>query len=387
MRSGGLVMALNKYKLGDLIYEIHRFNSTLEYGLEYVRGISNSKEITKTKADVDETVIHKFYVIYPGEFIYNPRTTRMGDKVGLCYNNTSIPLLFTFNNIAFGIKESARNILLPDYLYIYFNRSEFDRYAIVHSWGSATELFTFEEMCDIDIEVPDLPTQQKYVDIYKDLIVNQQSYERGLEDLKLTFDCLIDQIKHTAKKTPVSELLKEVDNRNIDGSITEVKGINITKQFMPSVADITGVDLRKYKLVKKNQFAFSGMQTGRDECIRIALNKNEKPIIISPAYTVFETIKNDIIEEYVMMWFSRKESDRLGWFMSDSSIRSNLDLERFYETLIPVPDKLIQQSIVDLFNAYITRRRINDQLKAQIKNICPILIKGSLEESSRGGVE
>ena len=64
-------MALNKYKLGDLIYEIHRFNSILEYGLEYVRGISNSKEITKTKADVDETVIHKFYVIYPGEFIYN----------------------------------------------------------------------------------------------------------------------------------------------------------------------------------------------------------------------------------------------------------------------------------------------------------------------------
>ena len=126
-------MALTKCKLGDLICELHQFNSSLEYGLEYVRGISNSKEITKTKADVDETVIHKFYVIYPGEFVYNPRTTRMGDKVGLGYNNTSTPLLFTFNNIAFGIKESARNILLPDYLYIYFNRAEFDRYTIMHS--------------------------------------------------------------------------------------------------------------------------------------------------------------------------------------------------------------------------------------------------------------
>lgn len=70
-------MALTKYKLGDLIYELHRFNSSLEYGLEYVRGISNSKEITKTKADVDETIIHKFYVIHPSEFIYNPRTTRI----------------------------------------------------------------------------------------------------------------------------------------------------------------------------------------------------------------------------------------------------------------------------------------------------------------------
>lgn len=122
----------------------------------------------------------------PNEFIYNPRTTRMGDKVGLAYNDTDIPLLFTFNNIAFGIKESAKKIILPDYLYIFFNRSEFDRYAIVNSWGSATELFTFEEMCDMDIDLPPLSVQQKYVNIYKAMLENQRCYERGLDDLKLT---------------------------------------------------------------------------------------------------------------------------------------------------------------------------------------------------------
>lgn len=373
-------MALTKCKLGDLICELHQFNSSLEYGLEYVRGISNSKEITKTKADVDETVIHKFYVIYPGEFVYNPRTTRMGDKVGLGYNNTSTPLLFTFNNIAFGIKESARNILLPDYLYIYFNRAEFDRYAIMHSWGSATELFTFDEMCDIDIELPDLPTQQKYVDIYNAMVANQQSYERGLEDLKLTFDALIDTIKHNASMVPVRDLLAEVDNRNGTGEIVDVQGINIFKQFMPSVADTNGVDLSKYKIVRKGQFAYSGMQTGRDECIRIALFDKDEPIIISPAYTVFEIKDGTVLPEYIMMWFSRKESDRRGWFMSDSSIRTNLDLERFYEIEIPVPNDKIQKSIVDLYKVYTLRRNINEQLKAQIKDICPILIRGSLEE-------
>ena len=380
MHSGGLDMALTKCKLGDLICELHQFNSSLEYGLEYVRGISNSKEITKTKADVDETVIHKFYVIYPGEFVYNPRTTRMGDKVGLGYNNTSTPLLFTFNNIAFGIKESARNILLPDYLYIYFNRAEFDRYAIMHSWGSATELFTFDEMCDIDIELPDLPTQQKYVDIYNAMVANQQSYERGLEDLKLTFDALIDNIKHNASMVPVRDLLAEVDNRNGTGEIVDVQGINIFKQFMPSVADTNGVDLSKYKIVKKGQFAYSGMQTGRDECIRIALFDKDEPIIISPAYTVFEIKDGTVLPEYIMMWFSREESDRRAWFMSDSSIRTNLDLERFYEIGIPLPDEKMQKSIVDLYKVYTLRRSINEQLKAQIKDICPILIRGSLEE-------
>ena len=214
------------------------------------------------------------------------------------------------------------------------------------------------------------------------MVANQQSYERGLEDLKLTFDALIDALKHKASHMPGCKLLREVDNRNEDGSITEVQGINIAKQFMPSVADINGIDLRKYKLVKKNQFAFSGMQTGRDECIRIALNKNDEPLIISPAYAVFEVINNTILEEYIMMWFSRKESDRRGWFMSDSSIRSNLDLDRFYEIQIPIPDEKTQKSIVEIFNIYTSRRNINEQLKAQIKEICPILIRGSLEEGT-----
>ena len=125
------------------------------------------------------------------------------------------------------------------------------------------------------------------------------------------------------------------------------------------------------------------MQTGRDECIRIARYRGENPIIISPAYTVFECKNNAVLPDYIMMWFSREESDRRGWFMSDSSIRTNLDLDRFYEISIPVPDTPMQKSVVELYSVYIERRKINKQLKAQIKDICPILIKGSLEEGKR----
>lgn len=373
-------MGLSKYKLGALIEEITRKNSSLSYDISFVRGISNTKEITATKADVDESVISKFYVIMPNEFIYNPRTTRMGEKVGLGYNNTTSPLLFNFNNIAFRIKESANQLLLSDYLYIYFNRGEFDRYAMTHSWGSATELFTFDEMCDIDIDLPPISVQQKYVDIYKAMVANQQSYERGLEDLKLTIDAQLDKIKHSSPVKSIGELLREIDVRNEAGTITDVQGINISKQFMPSVANTTGVNLNNYKVVKKGQFAYSGMQTGRDECIRIALYAEDAPIIISPAYSVFEINGSSVLPEYIMMWFSRAESDRRGWFMSDSSIRTNLDLERFYEIKLPVPDMQLQKAVVELYAAYISRRSIVEKLKSQIKDICPILIKGSLEE-------
>lgn len=371
-------MALTKYKLGDLICEIIRQNSDLKYSVDYVRGISNTKEIMPTKADVDESVIRRFYVINPNEFIYNPRTTRMGEKVGLAYNNTAAPLLFTFNNIAFGIKEDAKNILLPEYLYLYFNRNEFDRYARINSWGSATELFTFVDMCDIDIELPPLPIQQKYVNIYNAMLANQRSYERGLDDLKLSIDAVIEQFKHTASRTFLGELIDELDNRNTDGRITYANGVNKDKQFMPSVA--SGADLTKYKTVENNQLACNLMHVGRDVAVPVALNTDEEPLIVSPAYIVFEAKHDEILPEFLLSWLSRTETDRYAWFMSDTNVRSGMEKKRFYELDIPTPPIAEQEALVKMHKAYALRREINEKLQAQIKSICPILIKGSLEE-------
>lgn len=376
-------MALTKYKLGDLIYELHRFNSSLEYGLEYVRGISNSKEITKTKADVDETVIHKFYLIYPGEFIYNPRTTRMGDKVGLGYNNTSTPLLFTFNNIAFSIKESARNILLSDYLYIYFNRAEFDRYAIMHSWGSATELFSFEEMCDIDIELPDLPTQQKYVDIYNAMVANQQSYERGLEDLKLVCDGYIEDLQRRVPCEKIGAYLVESDQRNTNGlSVEAVRGIATSKELIPTKANMDGVSLDNYKVVNPGQIAYVADTSRRGDKVSLGFNDTQEQFLVSSISTVFGTKKEKLLPEYLMLFFTRAEFDRYARFNSWGSARETFDWSEMCGVEIPIPDIGTQKAIAQMYTAYVTRTKINEQLKAQIKDICPILIRGSLEEGT-----
>lgn len=371
-------MALTKYKLGELIQLEDERNSDGRYTLDNVKGISIQKIFIETKADMKDVSLSPYILVKPDFFAYVTVTSRNGGKITLAHNDTENTYIVSSSYVVFSVKRV--DLLNSDYLFMYFNRPEFDRYARFNSWGSARETFDWDTMCDIDIELPDLPTQQKYVDIYNAMVANQQSYERGLEDLKLTFDALIDNIKHNAAMVPVRDLLAEVDNRNGTGEIVDVQGINIFKQFMPSVADTNGVDLSKYKIVRKGQFAYSGMQTGRDECIRIALFDKDEPIIISPAYTVFEIKDGTVLPEYIMMWFSRKESDRRGWFMSDSSIRTNLDLERFYEIEIPVPGEETQKSIVDLYKLYILRRSINEKLKAQIKDICPILIRGSLEE-------
>jgi len=372
-------MALSIYKLGELIELREERNSDGKFTLEDVKGISIQKKFIETKADMQDVSLSPYILVKPDYFAYVTVTSRNGGKITLAHNNTQNTYIVSSSYVVFQV--SRPDLLLSDYLFMYFNRPDFDRYARFNSWGSARETFDWDTMCDIDIDLPDLATQQKYVDIYKAMVANQQSYERGLEDLKLTFDVLIDNIKHKSVYIYVQELLKEIDNRNSDGKIRDVQGINISKQFMPSVADTNGIDLRKYKLVEKNQFAFSGMQTGRDECIRIALNRDDVPVIISPAYTVFESKNESVLEEYIMMWFSRKESDRRGWFMSDSSVRSNLDLDRFYETQLPIPEISVQKSIVDIYNVYIKRKQINEQLKTQIKDICPILIRGSLKSN------
>ena len=371
-------MSLTKYLLGSLLERNTEINTQNAFGLSCVRGVTNSKKISNTKVDVSYRDLSKFLVVRPGGFVFNHR---VHDKLGLGYNTTNDTFIFTNDYVSFYVKpEISKTILLPDYLYMWFLREEFDRYMLYKTYGSATLFFNWENMCELEIELPPLPVQQKYVAIYKAMQANQQSYERGLEDLRIAFEALIDKQKHEAPRRCIKTILSEIDQRNSGGEITDVQGINIFKQFMPSVANTTGVDLAKYKVVQKGQFAYSGMQTGRDECIRIALYTGDQPIIISPAYTVMVLADDTVLPEYVMIWFSRKEIDRLGWFMSDASIRTNLDLERFFEIEIPVPSLEIQKSIAEIYSVYVNRRNINEKLKAQINSICPILIRGSLSD-------
>lgn len=372
-------MALTKYYLGDLLELTTEVNNENKYNADDVRGMTITKEIIPTKADVSNTDLSKFLIVHPGEFVFNPRTH--GKKIGFGYNDTDSTFIISWNNIAFRIKGSMRDKILSEYLFFHFNRAEWDREACYRSWGSSTEVFTWDALCEMEVLLPPFSVQQKYVDVYNSMLENQKCYERGLEDLKLSIDALLDKFKHSSKKQAVGEFLEEVDVRNRDNFFTEVSGVNIKKQFMPSV--VNSSDLHNYKIVKKNQFVYSGMQTGRDECIRIALLDKDEPVIVSPAYSVLQTKNDDIMPEFIQMWFSRSEMDRLGWFMSDSSIRSNLDLQRFYEILIPVPTKEKQKAIVDIYSVYIIRRGINERLKTQIKDLCPILVKGAVEEGER----
>lgn len=364
-----------KYKLGEFIEAVDERNSQNRFGADSVRGISTDKKFIGTKAKLDGVKLTSYKLSLPNTFAYVADTSRRGDKMSLAYNNTDETYLVSSISTVFQVVKSEK--LNSDYLYMYFNRPEFDRFARYNSWGSARESFSWDDMCDIDIDLPPLEIQEKYVAVYKSLLDNQQAYENGLEDLKVVCDVTLDKFKKNSTYVPVGQLFNEIDERNKGAEIQDVQGININKVFMPSVASSS--DLSKYKIVRKGRFAYSSMQTGRDEVIRIALYNRDEPAVISPAYQTLVAAEG-VLPEYLMMWFSRSESDRYGWFVSDGSIRASLELSRFFEIEIPLPTLELQNSIIEIYNAYTTRRELNEQLKTQIKDICPILINGAIRE-------
>ena len=174
----------------------------------------------------------------------------------------------------------------------------------------------------------------------------------------------------------LGDYIQLVDNRNKDLLVTNLLGINITKNFMPSVANVSGSDMSKYKIIQKGQFAYSAMQVGRDECIRLALYTENEPAIISPAYSVIEVIdENELLPEYMMMWFQRPESDRYGWFISDSSVRASLEYDRLCEIEIPIPHINEQRKYVALYKGILSNQKAYESSLNDLQLICDTYIE------------
>lgn len=359
-------------RLGEYIELCNERNSEGKYTLKDAMGMTITKEIIPTKANLKDNDLSKFWIVKPGEFVYNPRTH--GKKIGLGYNNTGRPFIISWNNIAFRVKDI--NELLPEYLYIIVCREEWDRYACFQSWGSSTEVFSWNEFSLMEIPLPDIKIQQELVDVYNGLKALAEQNEALIEPLSKACEAFIVDCKAKYSQGNIGKYIEEYDERNSDCKKYPFYGINKDKAFMHTVADTNNLDNSKYKIVNKGNFVFSGMQTGRDVCIRIALYSGNEPIIISPAYTTFK-IKDckRILPQYLFIQFKRYEMDRYGWFLSDGSIRSNLDWDRFCDIKIPLPPLEVQQSIVDLYKCLEEAKKISSEAREKLKVLCPALVQ------------
>jgi type I restriction enzyme S subunit len=378
-------MASNK-RLGEYLEICDIRNVDNELSEQRVRGIATSKAFINTKANLQGVSLTSYKVVFPKMFAYVPDTSRRGNKISLAYNDSKEMYLVSSISIVFKIKEELTEELLPEYLNMIFNRPEFDRYARYNSWGSAREAFSWMDFCDTEIVLPTLEMQRKYVDIYLGLQENLDSMKRSIVELDNTCTSYMEKLIKIERKKAIGNYIKEVDVRNDDLILqtSDVRGISTQKEFIPTKANMRGVSVANYKIVKPGWFAYVADTSRRGDKMSLAYNDSQDLYLVSSITTVFEVVQSEeILPEYLFLFLRRTEFDRYARYNSWGSARETITWEDMGRLEIPVPKKEIQHDIVNIFCARKERADIVERLTRLQKNICPILIKGAIEEGGR----
>lgn len=363
-------MALTKYKLGELIQQ-RREKYDGEENLP-AWGVSREGFISP-KQDGADTSIYNVY--YKNDFVFNPARMELNSiALNIFFDKAMCSSLYEVFYV------SRTDILLPEYLNIYVKRDEFARKCWFEAVGSARNYFRVSNLSEFEIELPPLSIQQKYVDVYNSMFANQQSYERGLEDLKLVCDAYIEDLRRNMPCEAIGPYIERHDVRNGPNGTKNVMGVSTSKVFREPTSKVNKNELSNYKVVKPRQISF--VQTTHNEKVfAYAFNNTDENIVVTSVNEVFSVDESKLLPEYLSMFFNRKEFDRYARFHSWGSARETFTWNDLIQVKIPIPDISIQNSVVNIYNSYMQRKSINEKLKSQIKNICPILIKGSIEEA------
>ena len=174
----------------------------------------------------------------------------------------------------------------------------------------------------------------------------------------------------------LGEIVKLIDERNKSLESSDVLGISIDKEFMPSVANTIGTDLSNYKVLRMNTFACNPMHVGRDERLPVSLYKKDIPAIVSPAYFMFRiNDENEVLSDFLMLLFRRDDFDRNCWFRTDGSVRGGITWNDICEIKLPIPDIKEQQKIVDAYNSITKRIKIKQKINENLEKTAQAIYK------------
>lgn len=378
MRLRGLAMTLNKYKIADIAVPFSQKCGISHLLPEQVSGINREKEFFEPSHQVGDDT-SKYQIVPPNYFACNLMHVGRDVVLPIAYNHSGHEKYVSPAYTIFRLKENCG--IIDEYFILLLNSKERDRYFWFHADASVRDGMTWGDFCDIEISVPDVYVQQKYVAIYKAMQANQQSYERGLEDLKLVCDEYIKELRHSSPLKAIKEYITETNIRNDVGlTLDAVRGLATSKEMIATKADMTGVELKNYKVVYPRQIAYVPDTSRRGDKVSLGFNDSKSIVLVSSISTVFKTNHEYLLPEYLMLFLTRSEFDRYARFTSWGSARETFSFEDLGKMRVPIPSIAVQQSIVEVFTVYKRRSTICNKLKQQLSTMCPILIRGSLSD-------
>lgn len=369
-------MGLKKYKIGEFVEPYSQRCGISDLIPEQVSGINIDKEFFEPAKQVGEDTSN-YKIVPPDYFACNLMHVGRDYALPVAINHSDKDKYVSPAYTIFKLKDE--NLVLKEYFFILLKSSEKDRYFAFHTDSSIRQGLPWEDFCDIDITLPSIEQQRKFVDVYLALQNNLAAYQSKVEELKLVCDGYIEELRRRAsnKSIPMVRIGNYISKRvekNSDGAITLEQGINIQKQFI--TPQRSNSDLYGRRIVRKGDFAYCTQLN--NENVAIAY-REEADCVVSSVYDIF-FIKDEgtLYPLYLMLWFRRSEFGRYVYRLSTGTSYEFLSYEDLSDYKIPLPNLTIQREIANVYKCYIERQRIAEALKEQLKNICPVLIRGSL---------
>lgn len=357
-------------KLGKYITPRNERNSDLRYGVELIEGVNSDGEFQPTKAVTEGIDLKPYKAVWPGDIVYNPSRLNIGS---LAFREKGMCIVSHLYQV-FHIKDKYKNILLPEYLLVWFSRDEFSRIVDYYNYGSQRAEFNLKKLGELIIPLPSPEEQQKVVNVWKACREIKEQNEAKAAPLMQLCQSYIQELKHKYPTQEIGPYIHRIDERNTDNSIKEVRSVSVTKDFNETNAKVDKNNLGSYKIVRDSQISFV-QTTGNEKCLCAAINHLGFPIVVTSVNEVFETDENYLIADYLHMIFRRKETDRYARFHSWGSARETFTWEDMKRFSIPLPPIDVQRAIVNIYKCANEAKQIAAEADKLSRAVCPALLQ------------
>jgi type I restriction enzyme S subunit len=366
----------NQVRLGDYIEEVGLKlgeNNNIE-----ISGINLEQGFIPTVADMNGIDKSKYKLVPIDCFACNLMHIGRDVKIPIAYNDTDKDIAVSPAYYVFKIKENEKNNISGYYLEMLLTRNEFGRLAWFHTDSSIRGNLLTNELNDILIPLPDIDIQQELVDTYNGLKALAEQNEALIKPLTEACQAYIVDCKKKYPEVELGEYIEEFDQRNSDKKIKAVKSVSVTKEFKETGAKVNKDELEGYKLVPPNHLSY--VQTTKNEkCFANALNMTNETYVVTQVNKVIRSKDESILKiGFLHLIFRGEEFDRYAIFNSWGSARETFDWSELCKVLIPLPKPEVQQAIIDIYNCAEEAKKISNDAREKMKNLCPALVQRAI---------
>lgn len=375
-------MALTKVCLGDIVLPYVQKCNNPNLTADDISGVNKDKEFFEpSKQAGSDTSNYK--VVPPAYFACNLMHVGRDRVLPIALNHTNRNKIVSPAYTVFCLNDQT--LLLNEFFLMMLKSNERDRYFWFHTDTSVRDGMAWEDFCEVEVAVPSISVQKKFVTIYYALQEMLKVHLQSVSHLQCTFRAYLDGIKKTVEKVSLQEHIELCSERNGENlGLDSVRGVSIQKKFIYTKADMGNVSLKSYFVVKPNEFCYVPITSRNGDKISLAINDSQENYLVSSTYVVFRVKDTKKLNpKYLLLWLSTSEFDRYARFNSWGSAREAFDWTALESLEIPMPDITIQNGIVGLLEAQREEEKAFEKATDVVSGICPILIAGALKEGAK----